>query len=444
MWCARLALCIVGTLICSCSLVVEGFRATGPRMATASNLAAPPRLRPSTALRSVYSVTKGIPAQLVEERDACGVGFIASLDNEASHSVLQQSLAACACMEHRGATSSDNISGDGAGIMTTIPWELLTSLVDAKAQSRRNSDGSAATGVAMVFMPRDAAVHAATVKLIDDIAASNGFKILGWRDVPVDETVLGSLSRDFCPRIQQFAVQRTDPAEQLPDTRTLDKALYDLRREVQGYFRKNDVMGGYICSLSSRTVVYKGMLRSCDLPLFYADLTNPLYKTEFSIYHRRFSTNTIPKWFLAQPMRLLAHNGEINTLLGNINWVKARQYSLRDAGAGTGGAQLDESMMTPSAGKATKVRAPLVDLGRSDSANLDSILAYYVQAGRTPAEAIMMLVPEAYASQPQMKNTPAVSEFYKYFESLQEAWDGPALLVGLRIPNLIPNPILLP
>lgn len=379
----------------------------------------------ATALRmSVYSVEKGIPAQLVDERDACGVGFIASLDNQPSHGILQQALAACSCMEHRGATSSDNISGDGAGVMTAIPWQLLAPMVDAS--KRLNADGSPATGVAMAFMPKDAATHAKTVILMEQVAQANGFKIVGWRDVPVDEAVLGSLARDFVPRIQQFAVQRSDASEPaLATSREFDQKLYELRREIQGWFRQNAVKDGYLCSLSSRTIVYKGMLRSCDLPLFYKDLVDPLYTTTFSVYHRRFSTNTIPKWFLAQPMRLLAHNGEINTLLGNINWVKSRQYSMR----GEHRQQLDDSMMTPEEGKPAKVRAPLVDLGRSDSANLDSILDYYVQAGRTPAEAVMMLVPEAYSSQPSMQNSPAVADFYKYYESIQEAWDGPALLV---------------
>lgn len=174
-------------------------------------------------------------------------------------------------------------------------------------------------------------------------------------------------------------------------------------------------MNAYVCSLSAKTMVYKGMLRSCDLPKFYKDLEDPRFKTPFAVYHRRFSTNTVPKWFLAQPMRMLAHNGEINTLLGNINWVKSRQNT-------------DQWSLYDKA-DTKHVRGPLVDVGRSDSANLDSTLDSYTKAGKTVQEALMILVPEAYESQPKLKNEPAINAFYSYYESMQEAWDGPALLV---------------
>lgn len=369
---------------------------------------------------SVYSVDKGIPAQLVEERDACGVGFIASLTNEASHSVVKQALDACSCMEHRGATSSDNVSGDGSGVMTTIPWELFSSLADPS--ERKNNDGSVGTAISMTFMPNDAAKHKEAMEMVSEVSGRNGFEVVGWRDVPVDPSVLGRLARDFVPRIQQFAVRKKAGSE-AESSVAFERQLYDLRREIQGFFRKLEITEGYICSMSSKTIVYKGMLRSCDLPAFYKDLTDPKYKAVFAIYHRRFSTNTIPKWFLAQPFRMVAHNGEINTLLGNINWVKSKQYSLRKEPN-----ILDDSLVVSKSYEHKRVRAPLVDLGRSDSANLDSILNLLVQGGRTPTEAVMILVPEAYSSQPSMVHTPEVADFYQYFESIQEAWDGPALL----------------
>lgn len=275
----------------------------------------------SSALKmAVYSSADGVPAALVEERDACGVGFIASLSNRPSHSVVKQSLEALNCMEHRGATSADNISGDGAGILTSIPWRLLKPFVDP--ESSLNTDGTTACAVGMIFLPKDAALYETFVTLIKDISSRRGFEILGTRDVPTDKSVLGDLSKDFVPQIRQVFFRAK--AGSASTQRELEQKLYDLRREIQGRFRQHGNQEAYVCSLSSKTIVYKGMLRSCDLAQFYTDLRDPLYESPFSIYHRRFSTNTVPKWFLAQPMRLLAHNGEINTLLGNINWVKSR------------------------------------------------------------------------------------------------------------------------
>ncbi|KAJ1437181.1 ferredoxin-dependent glutamate synthase [Ochromonadaceae sp. CCMP2298] len=367
---------------------------------------------------AVYSPSKGILAQLTEERDACGVGFIASLDNEPRHDILQQALAACTCMEHRGASSADNISGDGAGVMTAIPWNLFSDLLDAP---QANKDGSQGTAVGMFFLPQGQEDFEGALKMIEEVLVRRHFVVKGWREVPVDPSVVGEISASFVPRMQQVVLQ-SDEARISADEESLDRRLYDARREIQGHFRQTGMADiAYVNSLSTRTIVYKGMLRSCDLGLFYKDLQDPAYTTPFAIYHRRFSTNTNPKWQLAQPMRLLAHNGEINTLLGNINWVKSRQYSVRT--------NLQSLRDTLTHDGQRKVRAPLVDVARSDSANLDSILESFVKTGYSPEEALMMLVPEAYASQPALKDNAQVTAFYEYYESLQEAWDGPALLV---------------
>jgi len=314
-------------------------------------------------------------------------------------------------MEHRGASSSDNISGDGSGIMSAIPWDIFSNICNPK--SVLNGDGSVATAVGMIFLPRDPDRFKKITTMIETVLERNSLKILGWRDVPVDKNVLGKLSADFVPTIKQIVVQAV-PDKIPANSKDFNKLLYDCRREIHGYFRKENDPESYVCSFSSQTIVYKGMLRSADLAKFYKDLTDPKFKSAFAIYHRRFSTNTVPKWFLAQPMRVLAHNGEINTLLGNVNWVKSRQYAIRE--------NFDTDVLK-------KVRGPLVDLGRSDSANLDSILESYVKAGRSPQEALMMLVPEAYENQPRLKDSKQVRDFYSYYESLQEAWDGPALLV---------------
>ena len=359
---------------------------------------------------SIYSSDKGVPAALVEERDACGVGFIARLNNQADHEVVQQALAGLSCMEHRGATSSDNISGDGAGVMTAIPWDIFSGLCDPSASL--NHDGSTACAVGMIFLPQEKELFNPTVEMIETTLTERGFKFK-WRDVPTDTKALGELSKEFVPIIKQIILD--SPTQNTSND--LEVLLYDVRRQIMGQFRQLKSTNAYVCSMSSKTIVYKGMLRSKDLQVFYKDLTDPKYKSAFAIYHRRFSTNTVPKWFLAQPMRLLAHNGEINTLLGNINWVKSRQYALQEG--------VDKDSFN------RRVRGPLTDVSRSDSANLDSVLESYMKSGpgRSPQEALMMLVPEAYESQPTMKNTPAVRAFYSYYESLQEAWDGPALLV---------------
>lgn len=384
---------------------------------------------------AVYSSDKGVPAALVEERDACGVGFIASLSNKASHTIIKQALTACDCMEHRGATSADNISGDGAGVLTAIPWKLFKNLVDAD-NIPQNKDGSDALAVGMFFLPKDETQEKSLMDMIKVIFEKYDFQVNGWRDVPVDYGVLGELSRDFAPSVKQIVIQSL--VDQVSETsKDFDQRLYNARREVQGKFRQLKNPAAYCCSLSSKTMIYKGMLRSCDLRNFFLDLANPEYETSFAVYHRRFSTNTIPKWYLAQPMRMLAHNGEINTLLGNINWVKSRQYAFRntkkdlicliddkDCDAAIHNI-FDEKPELIS----KTLQGPLVDVGRSDSANLDSVLDSYVRAGFTPEEALMILVPEAYASQPKMKDSPEVQAFYSYYESIQEAWDGPALLV---------------
>lgn len=283
----------------------------------------------------------------------------------------------------------------------------------------------------MVFLPKDTDNHPAAISAVETAIADQGLKILGWREVPVDPSVLGTLSKDFVPVIRQVVTAPSD-GKTFRTSKDLDSALYEARRNIQGKFRILKFGEAYICSFSTKTIVYKGMLRSCDLSRFYLDLVNPLYESVFAVYHRRFSTNTNPKWFLAQPMRLLAHNGEINTLLGNINWIKSRQYAKRNQlNKPIPGCLIDPGLETRDKfDMALKVKGPLVDVTRSDSANLDSVLESYVRVGgKTPDEALMILVPEAYSSQPKLADSADVQAFYKYYESMQEAWDGPALLV---------------
>jgi glutamate synthase (ferredoxin) len=289
---------------------------------------------------ATYSTEQGVLSQLVEDRDACGVGFIANLNQKKEHNILKQALNALSCMEHRGATSADNISGDGAGVLTEVPWGLFDS-VDPFTVT--NKDGSIASAVGMLFLPEENLKEA--MDTVNKAASDAGLQVKQWRDVPVDMDVLGELSREFAPTIKQVVFQAKSGYETKDE---FEGILYDTRRAIQGVFHTFNSPNAYVCSMSSQTIVYKGMLRSDDVGKFYKDLTNPAYETTFAVYHRRFSTNTVPKWFLAQPMRLLAHNGEINTLLGNINWVKSRQ----------------------TAGDSKIIRAPLVDTARSNIASI--------------------------------------------------------------------------
>jgi len=404
------------------SCILVGISAVGAFVSPVkSNLRLSPigkisHMRSTELQMAVYSSEDGIPAALVEERDACGVGFIANLNNKATHSTMTQAIQALTCMEHRGATSADNLSGDGSGIMSAIPWKLFSDYCDP--EKVKNKDGTTGCAVGMLFLPREEPQTSEHIKIVEDVLNRSGFTVLGFRDVPVDKGVLGELSLQFVPVLKQVIVRGGREGEDsgFETDEELESELYAARREIHGLFRKEDFdfTNAYVTSLSSRTLIYKGMLRSADLALFYKDLTDERFETNFAVYHRRFSTNTVPKWYLAQPMRLIAHNGEINTLLGNINWMKSRERAMLGVQKKTIGSML-------------RLQGPLVDVTRSDSANLDSVLESLVRGGRTPEEAIMMLVPEAYMSQPRMSSE--VRDFYRYYEALQEAWDGPALLV---------------
>ncbi|CAM9682515.1 unnamed protein product, partial [Ectocarpus sp. 12 AP-2014] len=282
------------------------------------------------ALEGVMSMSaaKGTPepgpAWLVEERDACGVGFIANPKPE--HKVVELGLAALGCMEHRGACLADNVSGDGSGIMTSVPWALLEreySDMGVETDSLPPRDHRA---VGMLFLPQAEDAAAECRSVVEKIMTQAGLEFHGWRSVPVDPSSLGQQSRDNQPNIQQFMV-----SSETTSGDALEREMYLLRRMAakllvdRGFDWQSDM---YICSLSTRTIVYKGMTNANALGMFYKDLKDPDYATTFCVYHRRFSTNTMPKWPLAQPMRMLGHNGEINTLLGNINWVRAREGGL--------------------------------------------------------------------------------------------------------------------
>ncbi|MEG4228461.1 glutamate synthase-related protein [Microcoleus sp. N9_B2] len=362
---------------------------------------------------NVHQTQRGTPfagqSWLVEERDACGVGFIANQNGKATHSLIQKALPALTCLEHRGGCSADSDSGDGAGLMTAIPWELLDAWFAEQGivpPARENC------GVGMLFLSQDKFQATIARQVVEQVLTDRGLILLGWRKVPIVPSVLGPQALENQPQIEQVIVSSPDLTGD-----ELDRQLFLARRTIghalsnRPNFTRREF---YTCSFSCRTIVYKGMVRSAVLAEFYPDLKNPAYKSSFAVYHRRFSTNTMPRWHLAQPMRLLGHNGEINTLLGNITWMKARQANLSHPNW----SQADIDTFNP-----------IVNPESSDSANLDNVMELLVHSGRTPLESLTILVPEAYKNQPDLATYPEIVDFYEYYSGIQEPWDGPALLV---------------
>lgn len=345
---------------------------------------------------------------ILSERGACGVGFIAHLENKPSHQIVKDALTALGCMEHRGGCGADNDSGDGSGVMTSIPWDLFDNWADKQGLA---SFDKLHTGVGMVFLPKDENLLKEAKSVIINIFSQEGLEVLGWRPVPVDTSIVGYYARQTMPNIQQVFV-KVIKEESVDD---IERELYICRKLIERAAISeawgNDL---YFCSLSNQTIVYKGMLRSEVLGKFYYDLQSDLYTSPFAIYHRRYSTNTSPRWPLAQPMRFLGHNGEINTIQGNLNWMQSREASL-------------ESPVWH--GRESELR-PFGNSKASDSANLDSAAELLIRSGRTPEEALMILVPEGYKNHPTLAiKYPEVVDFYDYYKGQMEAWDGPALLL---------------
>ena len=346
------------------------------------------------------------PNGIIGEKDACGVGFIANIYGEDSNWILNQSLKGLNCMEHRGGCGGDNDSGDGAGILCSIPWGFLDKEMNLELKPNQ------IRGLGMIFMPNNELKVKESKLICDEEAKKLNFKKTLWRNVPVNKEKLGNLAKLNAPFICQWIVYL-----EKDNTQDFETLLFQLRKRIEKRISENikSVEGDcefYFASLSSKTVVYKGMVRSEILSKFYEDLQKEDFKVSFSVYHRRFSTNTLPKWPLAQPMRYLGHNGEINTLLGNINWAKASEK------------HIDEYW-----GELSKDIKPIVDINKSDSSNLDATLEINIRSGQPITDSLLKLVPEAFRDQPELEGKENIKAFYEYSASLQEAWDGPALLV---------------
>ena len=347
------------------------------------------------------------------EHAACGVGFVAAIDGAPRRDVVELALTSLARLEHRGGGGADGQASDGAGLLTAIPWDLLRPWLDEHGPAGASAAPDPATlgtAVGMVFLPADKGRRRLCRELVEKALRDERMTVAGWREVPADASALGPGAPGGAPCVAQVVAGsplRGDDLERslLLARRSIGKAL-----AAQQTIRRLDDL--YVCSLSSRTIVYKGMVRSAVLPAFYADLRERDFVSPFAVFHRRFSTNTAPKWSLAQPMRLLAHNGEINTLQGNLEWMSAREPELAH----------------PLWGERIGDLLPPVHADSSDSGALDKLVELLVRSGRSPLEAVMMCMPEAYENRAHRGEDAAVVDFYDYCSGVLEAWDGPALV----------------
>ncbi|NNU28795.1 glutamate synthase large subunit [Isoptericola sediminis] len=328
------------------------------------------------------------------EHDACGVAFVATLRGTPGRDIVDAGLTALLNLDHRGAVGAEENSGDGAGILTQIPDAFLRDVVDAELPPA----GRYAIG--MAFLPRDAEAADAMAHRFEAIAAEEKLDVLAWRDVPVTADLVGPTARASMPTFRQVVV--ADPQRELADLE-LDRRAYRLRKRAENELEL------FLASLSARTITYKGMLTTAQLEPFFPDLSDPRYASEIALVHSRFSTNTFPSWPLAQPFRLVAHNGEINTVRGNRNWMAAREGQLGSEALG----DLDPLL-------------PVCSPGSSDSASFDEVLELLHLSGRSLPHSVLMMIPEAWENHDEMD--PARRAFYQYHANLIEPWDGPACL----------------
>jgi glutamate synthase domain-containing protein 2/glutamate synthase domain-containing protein 1/glutamate synthase domain-containing protein 3 len=333
------------------------------------------------------------------EHDACGIALVAKLWGEASHAVVEKALDALENLEHRGAEGADPNTGDGAGILLQIPDAFLRAAV---AGVELPPPGR--YGVGVCYLPTDSERRLVLEQQIEEAVAAEGQRAIFWRDVPVDERHVGDTARLSAPTIRQVLIEASDEVE---DQDAFERKLYVIRRMIERSAGPELALP----SFSSRTMIYKGMLTAPQLPRYFTDLRDPRVASRLALVHSRFSTNTFPSWELAHPYRMIAHNGEVNTLRGNINWMRARE------------SQLASELF----GEDLQKVIPVVREGGSDSAIFDNVLELLVMSGRSIPHAVMMMVPEAYRTRSDLD--PDVKGFYDFHSCLIEPWDGPAAVV---------------
>ncbi|MBI2890860.1 MAG: glutamate synthase large subunit [Nitrospirae bacterium] len=339
------------------------------------------------------------------EHDACGVGFIAQMKGEASHAIVEKGIQILNNLTHRGACGCDPLTGDGAGIMIQMPHAFMERVGEENG-FRRPKPGRYAAG--LVFLPRIEAERVACSAWFEEIVRREGQQLLGWRDVPVDPSQCGKVARTSIPHIRQIFIAA---GRRVRSQDAFERKLLVIRKQIENKVRASGLKARelfHVPSLSSRTLIYKGLLISHQIPRFYLDLNAPDLMSAIAMVHQRFSTNTFPSWDRAHPYRYICHNGEINTLRGNINWMHAREALFR----------------SPLFGRDISKILPVITPGGSDSAMFDNALELLVHTGRPIAHAIMMMIPEAWQNDRFMDD--AKRGFYEYHACLMEPWDGPA------------------
>jgi len=338
------------------------------------------------------------------EHDACGVGFLANINGEKSHDLLKKTIQALKNLAHRGAVDADAITGDGAGILTQIPYDLFREYLESKGkQLFRNED----LGVGVIFLPiEDEYAQSHIKKIIEDAIKAEGLGLLGWRNVPTDDSCLGTKAKDTQPKIVQVLIANTSELS----CSEYERKLFLAQKAAERRALEEKIEDFYICSFSNRTIVYKGMLNSPQVRQYFPDLKNPKYETAFAIFHQRYSTNTFPQWHLAQPFRMLAHNGEINTIRGNRNLMRARERSNIH---GVWGDRFSDLR-------------PIIQPDMSDSASFDNALQLLTLGGRSALHSVTMMQPPAWENNELINDN--LRGFHEYHACMLEPWDGPAAL----------------
>jgi glutamate synthase (ferredoxin) len=343
------------------------------------------------------------------EHDSCGVGFVVDLKGRKSHKIVQQAMQVLLNMEHRGACGCEKNTGDGAGLLIQMPHEFLAAEC-ARSGIDLPAFGDYAAGV--IFLPVEAEARRECESIFAAIVHEEGQRLLGWRDVPTNNSSLGPTARSGQPYIRQIFIGRGEnESPEVGDALSFERKLYVIRKRVEKAVKRSSIYGRnlfYVPSLSYKTIVYKGMLNPDQLPAFYPDLVDPRVASALAMAHSRFSTNTFPNWARAHPYRYVAHNGEINTLRGNINWMHARESVFRSRFFGSDMQKL----------------LPIIDTDGSDSGMFDNALEMLTLTGRSLPHAVMMMIPEPWSGHESMSDEKKA--FYEYHSCLMEPWDGPA------------------
>jgi glutamate synthase (NADPH/NADH) large chain len=340
-----------------------------------------------------------------DEHASCGVGLVVNIEGRPSRKVVEAGISALKAVWHRGAVDADGKTGDGAGIHLQIPVPFF---YDQVRRTGHEPQMDELIAVGQVFLPRtDFGAQETCRTIVETEVLRMGYYIYGWRHVPVDVECLGEKANATRPEIEQILISNSKGV----DEDTFERELYVIRRRIEKAAAKVGVAGLYICSLSCRSIIYKGMMLAEQVAEFYTDLLDERFESAYALYHQRYSTNTFPQWWLAQPFRMLAHNGEINTLKGNVNWMKSHEIRMTSSAFG----DLAEDIK------------PIIQSGSSDSAALDAVFEVLVRAGRNAPMAKTMLVPESWSKQ-AVELPQAWRDMYSYCNSVMEPWDGPAAL----------------